>query len=71
MIKKFLLLAALVLGVCACTADYGYKIKGGRIVYNTPPRPADQQSMLGFACDPIASSSANAGERKPSTCFKL
>ena len=41
------------LGLCACTTDYGYRIRSGRIVYDTPPRPAGQQSMLGFACDPI------------------
>ncbi|MBR6882062.1 MAG: Gfo/Idh/MocA family oxidoreductase [Bacteroidales bacterium] len=33
--------------------EYGYTIKDNQIVYNTPARPADQQSMLGFACDPI------------------
>ena len=53
MIKRFFLLAALMLGLCACTTDYGYRIRSGRIVYDTPPRPAGQQSMLGFACDPI------------------
>jgi len=38
----------------SCKGDkYGYKLKGGQVVYNTPARPADQQSMLGFACDPI------------------
>ena len=54
--KKLLLLTALLLSVCACKdakSDYGYRIKGKQIVYNTPPRPAGQQSMLGFACDPI------------------
>lgn len=55
--KKFIALAAVAVVVCliVCSKedDYGYKIKDNRIVYNTPPRPADQQSMLGFACDPI------------------
>ena len=37
-----------------CKNDpYSYKIKGSKIVYNTPARPSNQQSMLGFACDPI------------------
>ena len=46
--------AALFLAACAPVAgDYGYVIKDNQIVYNTPPRPADQQSMLGFACEPI------------------
>ena len=53
MIKKLFLFVALVLVASACTSDYGYKIRDGKIVYNTPPRPAGQQSMLGFACDPI------------------
>lgn len=46
--------AIAMLGVC-CTpkSDFGYTVKDGMIVYNTPQRPADQQSMLGFACDPI------------------
>jgi predicted dehydrogenase len=48
----------LILVVAACLSgcsanEYGYKIKNHQIVYNTPPRPAGQQSMLGFACDPI------------------
>ena len=54
--KIFVLAAAamLMLGLVGCNNnDYGYKIKGNQIVYNTPARPADQQSMLGFACDPI------------------
>ena len=39
---------------CAPKAsEYGYVIKDNKIVYNTPPRPADQQSMLGFAAEPI------------------
>ena len=33
--------------------DYGYRVRNGVIVYNVPSRPSDQQSMLGFACDPI------------------
>ena len=33
--------------------EYGYTIKDNQIVYNTPARPADQQSMLNFAAEPI------------------
>jgi predicted dehydrogenase len=49
-------LAAMVFSSCAkkvSTDGYGYTIKDNQIVYNTPARPADQQSMLGFAADPI------------------
>ena len=48
-----------VLAIClifsvACSNDeYGYKIKNGTAVYNTPERPTDQISMIGFAVDPI------------------
>lgn len=46
--------AILLLGLASCSNnDYGYKIKNNQVVYNTPARPVDQQSMLGFACDPI------------------
>ena len=57
--KKFLVwaaLAAMVFSSCAKKVsqdEYGYTIKDNQIVYNTPPRPADQQSMLGFAAEPI------------------
>jgi len=54
--KRYIVIAlVLLLGLCSCAVNnrYGYKIKNHQIVYNTPPRPADQQSMLGFACDPI------------------
>ena len=51
--KRLVLFASLLLLVFACRDPYGYTIKGNKIVYNTPPRPAGQQSMLGFACDPI------------------
>ena len=56
--KRLFLLAAALLGICiladARTKNaYGYKVKGNKIVYNTPPRPDGQQSMIGFACDPI------------------
>ena len=37
---------------CPCD-EYGYTIKDGVAVYNTPERPADQVSMIGFATDPI------------------
>lgn len=37
-----------------CTSDeYGYVIKDGTAIYNTPERPADQISMIGFAEDPM------------------
>lgn len=53
--KKLLL--PLLICCVGCTAavtdDYGYKITDGAIVYNTPARPSDQQSMLGFAAEPI------------------
>ena len=57
--KKFLVLilaAAAMLSAtscCNCGDEYGYVIKDGVAVYNTPARPADQVSMLGFAVDPI------------------
>lgn len=54
-ILNLILVSAFVLSaLCSCSSDpYGYVIKNGRVVYNTPARPADQQSMLGFACEPI------------------
>ena len=55
-IKLLLAAAALAALVCSCNSasgDIGYKIVDNKIVYNTPPRPADQQSMLGFAAEPI------------------
>ncbi|MBR4809533.1 MAG: Gfo/Idh/MocA family oxidoreductase [Bacteroidales bacterium] len=53
--KRFLFILAVAALAFSCTSQdpYGYAVKDGKIVYNTPPRPADQQSMLGFACDPI------------------
>ena len=33
--------------------DYGYEIRNGVITYNTPERPADQISMIGFAAEPL------------------
>ncbi len=54
--KKILLLAAMAVLVLSCgkkADEYGYTIKNNQIVYNTPARPADQQSMLGFAAEPI------------------
>ena len=48
------IVAATVLSCKSKSADeYGYTIKDNQIVYNTPARPADQQSMLGFAAEPI------------------
>ena len=53
--KRLLILAALAAMAFSCcnAPEYGYTIKNNQIVYNTPARPADQQSMLGFAADPI------------------
>ena len=53
--KKLLVLAALAALVLSCKSkdEYGYTIKDNQIVYNTPARTADQQSMLGFAAEPI------------------
>ena len=49
--------AVVVAAVVSCKSksvdEYGYTIKDNQIVYNTPARPADQQSMLGFAAEPI------------------
>ncbi len=55
MYKKILVAALAAVSLLSCTAKdpYGYTIKNNQIVYNTPPRPADQQSMLGFAAEPI------------------
>ena len=38
---------------CCNNDDHGYQIKDGVAVYNTPERPADQISMIGFAAEPI------------------
>ena len=55
--KKVLALVLPVVLAVACTqkpaSEYGYVIKDNQIVYNTPPRPAGQESMLGFAAEPI------------------
>ena len=54
--KKLLalaVLATLAFSCCKQADEYGYTIKDNQIVYNVPPRPADQQSMLGFTADPI------------------
>ena len=53
--KLFLLLTAGILTMISCTVndEYGYEIKNGTIVYNTPERPADQVCMIGFAAEPI------------------
>lgn len=52
--NKLLALLTITVCMCACCNDeYGYKIKNGHIVYNTPERPADQVCMIGFAADPI------------------
>ena len=57
--KKLLFAAVLAVLALSCGkqqqvgGEYGYTIKDNKIIYNTPPRPADQQSMLGFAAEPI------------------
>lgn len=57
--KKYsLLLAALcfllpILNSCQSRDAYAPYEKNGRIIYPTPERPADQQSMLGFAAEPL------------------
>ena len=38
---------------CPRAKDYGYVVKKGKVEFKIPERPADQQSMLGFACAPI------------------
>lgn len=47
------LVLSFICSVACQTNDYGYMIKDGIAVYNTPERPADQISMIGFAVDPI------------------
>ena len=41
------------LASCCKNSGYGYEIKDGVAVYNTPERPADQISMIGFAAEPL------------------
>ncbi len=50
---SFAVFSALAISSCNQSNPYGYSVKNNQIVYNTPPRPADQQSMLGFSCEPI------------------
>lgn len=45
--------AVVILCSISCSEDYGYRIRNGAAVYNTPERPADQISMIGFAAYPI------------------
>ena len=47
------LVLSFICSVACQTNDYGHMIKDGIAVYNTPERPADQISMIGFAVDPI------------------
>ena len=47
------LVALLPLSCSPINNDYGYVIEDGVIVYNTPQRPADQVSMIGFAAEPL------------------
>ena len=55
--KRYLYLiiaaAIAVLTSCCKNSDYGYEIKDGVAVYNTPARPADQISMIRFAAEPL------------------
>ena len=51
-ILVFILAAAALLSTnscCNCGDEYGYVIKDGVAVYNTPARPADQSSDLACA----------------------
>ena len=60
--RLFVFCAALLMGVmlqsccggdtCAIAGD-NYKLQDGMIVFDEPARAAGQQSMLGFAADPI------------------
>lgn len=55
-LKKILFLTlALTMAVSCFKAKnpYGYTIEDGVIVYNTPARPLDQQSVLGLRCEKI------------------
>ncbi|MBQ8839132.1 MAG: Gfo/Idh/MocA family oxidoreductase [Bacteroidales bacterium] len=38
---------------CCNDSGYGYKMKDGMIVYNTPERPADQKSVIGLTAAPM------------------
>ena len=58
--RLFILCAAMLVGVLAqsCCCDSGisgenYKFEDGMIVFDEPSRAAGQESMLGFAADPI------------------
>ena len=58
--RLFILCAAMLVGVLAqsCCCDSGisgenYKFENGMIVFDEPARAAGQESMLGFAADPI------------------
>ena len=51
--KVLVLIIAAVAALTACTSEYGYVIKDGVAIYNTPERPADQVCMIGFAAEPI------------------
>ena len=50
--KVLVLIIAAVAALTACTSEYGYVIKDGVAIYNTPERPADQVCMIGFAAEP-------------------
>ena len=47
--------AAVMLLCASCCGgdDYGYRVKNGTVIYDTPARPSGQVSMVGFAADPI------------------
>ena len=47
------LTAVLSISSCCNCDEYGYTIKNGVAVYNTPERPADQVCMIGYAAEPI------------------
>lgn len=71
------LTAVAAIAVISCSPeadDYGYRIKDGKIVYNTPARPADQQCMLEFRCDPIDTvrvGFVGLGMRGPSAVYRF
>ena len=56
--RIILITVAIISGLAASTSccnnsGYGYEIKDGVAIYNTPDRPADQISMIGFAVEPL------------------
>lgn len=53
-LKTLLLCAVIAVSASSCSnSETSYSIKDGKIVYPTPERPAGQQSMLGYADEPL------------------